>query len=322
MFKKLRKLISKKKKIPEAQLKKHLKYKEFAHKWDNQLLQELLTPHLEKIENYLSETYPNYEKFLFQFSSNAVDNINKKYYEIVSISEDTFASILSNYLRRQQELEQEKSDFEKTSKIKNVNKVNKFINEREKEKDKLEKELDNKSKEIIEESTKIFEKAFEKEFENFKTTVQDKLQDKISSKIKDVKNRFKKWKDNLQLILNDTRNEQVKKHKEALTKASKVLKKAAKDFGKYNYVISKDDKQLIMAIIYSGNENNKRFKLDKNNKLNDSDKDLFNIQDDKSLKFVINMMNFVVDDANKESRHNFIEKWFDKGCPLKHKDIT
>ncbi len=98
--------------------------------------------------------------------------------------------------------------------------------------------------------------------------------------------------------------------------ATIVLKKAQSDFGKENYKISEEDRDLIEAIIYSGNHRSNRFKLNKENKFSKSDYKLFKIRDDQSLRFVINMMNFVVDDANREASIPFINEWVGIGCPL------
>ena len=103
--------------------------------------------------------------------------------------------------------------------------------------------------------------------------------------------------------------------------AVKTLQNESKHFGDKNYKISKESRDLIKSIIYSGNKNNKRFKLIKNQQLSKSDKELFQINDEKSLRFVINMMSFVVDDANDESKRNFINEWVKKGCPTEPKKI-
>ena len=142
--------------------------------------------------------------------------------------------------------------------------------------------------------------------------VEENLRSKITSKIKDVKDRFKIRK----LPVNPNEKEQLAH----IILAVKTLQNESKCFGNKNYTISKENRDLIKSIIYSSTANNKRFKLSKSQKLNDSDKELFQINDDKSLKFVIEMINFIVDDECKESRIH-LEEWIKKGCPTNPKKI-
>ena len=98
----------------------------------------------QKIRSYAEETYPNYQKFLFGFLTNPMENLAKKRNEILHWSEYTFLAILSNY---QQELTKCKRQSQKT---------------------KLSKDFDKNSKVIIKEAETILEKEFQKEFDNLK----------------------------------------------------------------------------------------------------------------------------------------------------------
>ena len=298
MFKKFKNLFSKKISTPISVKKNDLINSKEYEKFTDDLYGNLninFSGYMRRMNDYISLKYPNYKNFMLAFTTEAMEKLSLHRDEVINVSQNTFLSVLTNY---RQELEKCEVEPKKTE---------------------LAEKFNENSKAIIQEAETIFEKNFKNEFKNLKETVAKNLESKRIAKIKDVKKRFKKWADGLIKIIANPKTD--KEQIPNMFLAVKTLQNESKHFGDKNYKISKESRDLIKSIIYSGNKNNKRFKLIKNQQLSKSDKELFQINDEKSLRFVINMMSFVVDDANDESKRNFINEWVKKGCPTEPKKI-